>query len=83
MQENQLLFDRIRYEISSHQILLQINTKQGMPITWKQVKRAKRGKDYFLLIISKVHIIYLPDSIFNSKHEIKFLETILERKALV
>ncbi len=83
LEENQLLFDRIRYEISSQQILLQINSKQGMPILWKQVKRVKMGKDYFLLVISRVHLIYLPHSIFNSTHEVKFLKTILKRKGLI
>ena len=82
MEQNRLLFERLRYEISSQQIVIQLTSKQGMPIAWEQVKRAKQGKDYFLLVISKAHLIYLPYKIFNSKHEIKFVETILQRKAL-
>jgi len=83
LEQNKPLFERLRHEISSQQIIMQLNTKQGMPIAWDQVKRAMRGKDYFLLVISKTHLIYLPYKIFNSNHEIKFVETILKRKALV
>ncbi len=83
LEQNQPLFERLRYEISSQQIIMQLTSKQGMPIGWEQVKRATQGKDYFLLIISKAHIIHLPYKIFNSKHEIKFVETVLKRKALI
>lgn len=83
LEQNQLLFERLRYAISSQQIMIQLTSKQGMPIAWEQVKRATQGKDYFLLVISKTHLIHLPYKIFNSKHEIKFVETILKRKALI
>lgn len=83
LEQNKPLFERLCYEISSQRVIMQLNTKQGMPIAWDQVKRAIRGKDYFLLVISKTHLIYLPYKIFNSKHEIKFVETILKRKALI
>lgn len=81
--QNQLLFERLRYEISSQQIMIQLTSKQGMPVTWHQVKRATQGKNYFLLVISKAHLIYLPYKIFNSRHEIRFVETILRRKTLI
>lgn len=83
LEQNKLIFDRLGYEITSQQIIMQINTKQGMPILWDQVKHASQGKDYFLLVITKSHLIHLPHKIFNSKNEIKFLETILKRKGLL
>ena len=83
LEQNKLLFERLRYEISSQHIMIQLTSKQGMPIAWEQVKRATQGKDYFLLVISKAHLIHLPYKIFNSKHEIKFVETILKRKTLI
>ena len=83
LEQNKLLFERLRYEISSQQIIIQLTSKQGMPIAWEQVKRATQGKNYFLLVISKAHLIHLPYKIFNSNHEIKFIETILKRKALI
>lgn len=83
LEQNQLLFDRLRYEISSQQIVMQVTSKQGMPIAWNQVKRAIRQKDAFLLVISKAHLIYWPHKIFNSNHEVKFVETVLKRKGLL
>ena len=83
LEQNKLLFERLRYEISSQQIMIQLTSKQGVPIAWEQVKRATQGKNYFLLVISKAHLIHLPYKIFNSNHEIKFIETILKRKALI
>ena len=83
LDKNQLIFEKLTYQISSQQIIAQINTKQGMPIDWGQIIKAKAGKDYFLLFISKVHIIQLPHRIFNSAHEIRFVETVLQRKGLL
>ena len=83
LEENQLIFERLGYEITSRQIMAQISPKQGMPIPWDQVKRAAQGKDYFLLVISKGHLIHLPYKIFNSTNEVKFVETILKRKGLI
>jgi hypothetical protein len=83
LEQNKIIFERLGYEITSQQILIQINTRQGMPILWDQVKRAVHGKDYFLLVITKTHLIHLPHKIFNSKNEVKFVETILKRKELI
>lgn len=83
LEQNQLIFERLRYEISSQQIIIQLTSKQGMPIKWDQVQRVSAKKDAFVLVISKAHLIYLPHKIFNSPHEIKFVETILKRKGLL
>ena len=83
LEQNQVLFEPLRYEVSSEHIVVQVTPKQGIPIAWKQVKRARKGRDHFLLVISKAHIIHLPHKIFNSPHEIKFVETILKRKTLI
>ena len=83
LEENQLLFERLAYEITNRQILAQINSKQAIPTSWDQIKRVRRGRDYFLLVVSKAHLIHLPFKIFNSLHEIKFVETILKRKGLL
>ncbi len=83
LEQNQLLFDRLSYEISSPQIVMQVSTKQGMPIGWDQVKRVIKQKNAFLLVISKAHLIYWPYKIFNSQHEVKFVETLLKRKGLL
>ena len=83
MEQGKILFERLGYEITSQQILIKINTKQGMPIKWDQIKRAKKTKSGFVLWMSKVQLIYFPFKIFNSENERKFTETILRRKEYI
>ena len=83
LEQGKILFERLSYEITSQQVLIKLSTKQGMPLKWDQIKRAKKGKDYFLLAVSKAQLIHLPFKIFNSENERKFLETILRRKGYI
>jgi hypothetical protein len=83
LEQNKIMFEKFNYEITSQQILMKLNIKQGMPIKWETVKKALIMKDAFLLVISKAQFIYLPFRIFNSDNEIKFMESILRRKGLV
>ena len=78
-----MLFERFSYEISSQQILMKINAREGMPMKWDQIKRARVGKDYFVLFINKAQLIYLPFKIFNTENERKFMASILKTKGLV
>lgn len=80
LEQGKILFQKLSYEINSQQILIKLNSKQGMPMKWDQIKRAKKGKDAFVLFVSKAQIIHLPFRIFNSDNEIKFLESVLKRK---
>lgn len=80
LDQSKILFEKLGYEINSQQILIKVNPRQGMPIKWENVRKAIIGKDYFLLIITKAQLIYLPFRIFNTEHERKFIETILKRK---
>lgn len=80
MEQNQIMFQKLSYEIDSRQILIKLNARQGSPIQWTQIKEAEKGKDFFLFIMSKAQFIYLPFKSFNSEHDIKFTETILKRK---
>ena len=83
LEQSKILFERLAYEITSQQILIKVNTKQGMPIKWDQIKKARIGKDYFLMMVSKAQMIHLPFKVFNTDNERKFLETILKRKQLI
>lgn len=80
LEQNKILFEKLSYEIDSRQVLIKVNTKQGMPMTWNNIKKASVGKDHFLLIVSKAQLIHLPFRIFNTDNERKFIETILRRK---
>lgn len=83
LEQNKVLFERLSYEINSQQVLIKVNPKQGMPLKWDMIKKARAGKDYFLLIVSKAQLIYLPFRIFNTDNERRFVETILKRKGFV
>lgn len=83
LEQGKMLFERFSYEINSQQILMKISAREGMPLKWDQVKRASLGKDYFLLVISKAQLIYLPFKIFNTDNERKFVASILKNKGFI
>lgn len=83
LEQGKFMFQKMAYEISSQQILLKINTKQGMPMKWDQIKRAKRTKDAFVLFVSKAQLLYFPHKIFNNDNEIKFIDHVLRQKGLI
>lgn len=82
-EQGKFMFQKMNYEISSKEILIKINTKQGMPLKWETIKRARVLKDGFILFASKAQLFYFPFKIFNSQNEIKFLETVLKRKGYI
>ena len=81
--QNQIMFDKLMYEIDSRQFLVKINAREGSPIQWNMIKEAQINKDHFLLVINKAQLFYLPYKIFNTEHDKKFVETILKRKEYV
>jgi|SRR5690606_15410237 len=83
LEQGKMLFERFSYEISSQQILMKINPREGMPLKWDQIQRASIGKDYFVLFVNKAQLIHLPFRIFNTENERKFLTSILRNKGLV
>ena len=74
------MFQKLSYEISSQQILIKLNSKQGMPLKWDQIKRAKKGKQAFTFFMSKAQLVHLPFKLFNNDNEVRFIETVLKRK---
>jgi YcxB-like protein len=83
LEQGKMLFEKFSYEISSQQILMKINPREGMPMKWDMIKSAKMGKDYFMLVVNKAQIIYLPYKIFNTENERKFLTSVLKTKGLI
>ncbi len=82
MDQSKLIFEKVNYEISGKQIIIYLSSKQGIPIEWNQIKKVIIKNNYFLFIISRAHIIYLPYKIFNSENAVKFVEAIIKRKKL-
>lgn len=83
LEQGKMLFEKFSYEISSQQVLMKINPREGMPLKWDQIKSAEVGKDYFLLFVNKAQLIYWPFKIFNTDNERKFVASILRTKGLV
>ena len=83
LEQGEMLFQRFSYEISSQQILMKINPREGMPLKWDQIKSAYIDKDAFVLFVNKAQIIHLPFRIFNTENERKFLTSILKNKGYI
>ncbi len=83
LEQGKMLFEKFSYEISSQQILMKINPREGMPMKWDQIKSAVMGKDHFVLYINKAQLMYWPFKIFNSENERKFVASILKNKGLL
>jgi hypothetical protein len=83
LDQGKMLFERFSYEITSQQILMKLNAREGMPLKWDQIKSVQVGQDYYLLFVNRAQLIHLPFKIFNTDNERKFLGSILKAKGLV
>ncbi len=83
VEQSSYIFEILSYEISSNQIMMKINNKQGMPIKWDTVKKVKIQKDCFLFKLNIVQFIIFPYKVFNNENEIRFIKSILNRKGYV
>jgi len=83
LEQGKMLFEKFSYEISSQQILMKINPREGMPLKWDQIHSAQIGNDFIALFVNKAQIIYWPFKIFNTDNERKFVASILKTKGLV
>lgn len=83
LEQSKMLFEKLSYEIDSRQVLIKMNSKQGMPLKWEQIKRAWMDKDQFVLVVNKAQLMLFPFNVFKTQNEIKFVETILKRKGYI
>ncbi|HTF17438.1 MAG TPA: YcxB family protein [Chryseolinea sp.] len=83
LEQGKALFEKFSYEISSQQILMKKNPREGMPLKWDQIQKVDIGPDYFALFVNKAQVIYWPYKIFNTDNERKFVASILKNKGLL
>jgi hypothetical protein len=83
LEQGKVLFEKFSYEISSQQILMKLNPREGMPLKWDQIKSAEIGKDFFVLYVNKAQLIYWPYKIFNTDNERKFVTSVLKAKGYI
>lgn len=83
LDQGKMLFEKFSYEITSQQILMKLNTREGMPLKWDQIIKAQVEKDAFVLFVNKAQLIHWPFRIFNTDNERKFVASVLKSKGLV
>lgn len=83
MEQNAQLFERYSYEIDPRQILMKLNAKEGGVIKWDMIQSAEKDDTGFYLHMGTGQFIYFKNSVFNSNHDLKLFESILNRKNLL
>jgi hypothetical protein len=83
LEQGKMLFEKFSYEISSQQILMKINPREGMPMKWDMIKGGMLDKEGFVLFVNKAQIIYLPFKIFNTENDRKFVSSVLKTKGIL
>lgn len=78
-----LMFEKFNYEITSKDILMKVNQKEGMQIKWEMVKKVEKTKDAYILILSQVQFIYLPFKIFATDNDLRFFDKLLQNKKFI
>jgi hypothetical protein len=82
VEQGKLLFEKFYYEIDNKNILVKRNEKEGMMLTWEQIKKVEQKKTAFALWLSRGQFIYLPFDIFKEQ-ELRLMESYLRRKNLI
>jgi hypothetical protein len=82
MEQGKLLFEKLFYEIDGKNIIIKRNEKEGMVMTWEQIKSVTKNKTAFLFWLSRGQFIYFPFEAFK-EHELKMLEGLLKRKNIL
>ena len=83
LEQNAQMFQKFAYEIDSRQIIVKVNAKEGGVFQWENIKNAEKTDKEFLLHISRGQFLQFPFSVFNSDHDRKLMEAILNRKGLI
>jgi hypothetical protein len=83
LEQGKIWFQKLSYEIDNKQILIKLDARQGMPMPWENIKKIEKREDYYLLVINKAQMIYLPFKMFLSDNDLRFFESVLKRKNLV
>ncbi|MBC7451941.1 MAG: YcxB family protein [Cytophagales bacterium] len=83
MEQSKMMFEKMSYEIDSRQLLIKLNEKQGSPVKWETFKQVYKRKDDYLFMMGRGQFLLLPYKIFNSDNDLRFVDSILNRKELI
>ena len=81
--QGKTLFEKYSYEFKNEHIIIKKNEKEGMVLPWAQINRAEQREDALLLWVGRFQFFYLPNTIFTSDNDRRWLEAILKRKKLL
>ena len=48
VEQNKVMFEKLYYEIDKDQIMMKLNERQGMPVSWDRINTAKKAEDHYL-----------------------------------
>lgn len=60
VEQGNVLFEKLTYDIDSRQILMKRNEREGMTMTWDMIERAERTDDAYLLWLQAPTAAQLP-----------------------
>lgn len=85
VEQNKPMFEKYAYEFDSRQIFLWRNREKrdGGQLTWDMIRGVRKVRNAYLFDLGKYQYLYLPFEIFNSEHDVRMFETILNRKELL
>lgn len=83
VEENQLFFQKLWYELNSQGVVIRMSPVHGVPVSWSLVQHVWDRKDHFLLVLSMAQFIYLPHKSFHTPQEVALVRTLLRRKNLL
>lgn len=83
MEQSKMMFERMSYEIDSRQLLIKLNERQGSPVKWEMFKKVYKRKEDYLFMMGRGQFLLLPYKIFSSENDMKFVDSILNRKSLI
>ena len=81
--QGKTLFERYSYEFKNENIVVKKSEKEGMILNWPQIVKAESREEALLLWVGRFQFFYIPNTIFTSDNDRRWVETVLRRKKLL
>lgn len=81
--ENKAMFARFSFDITPQKIMMRINVREGMNITWDKIEKVTVKEDYFMMHMARFQFLHLPLKIFKTKNDVSLFKLILRRKGFL
>ena len=75
-----VLFEKLSYIFSPENITIALDNNRFSQIEWNQILKIKCRKDYIVLFVSKIQLLYIPYSCFKSNLEKTMFIALLKTK---